>query len=213
MWSISARRFRMVALAERASRCLMKARRSFGPLRTGSDAHLHRLRAVQDIGRHQGAVLGEGVRQGLGKFEVLEVVAIYDHLGFLLRATFLSINSALFAALVEVLKGQEGWSANAESPRAHARGPVAHRGCQCSPGVCLYLLFVMTTRLESTDMPSGRRTSRSRTFPSTAKKRRAVVGGWSIAVSRIKKSGPSWPTESVFPSTIRCMITSAERPT
>lgn len=46
------------------------------------DAHFDGLRAVEDIGCHQRAVLGEGVGKGAGKFEAREVVAICDHLGF-----------------------------------------------------------------------------------------------------------------------------------
>ena len=46
-------------------------------------AHGHGLRAVEDIGRHQRTMLGEGVGACLGKLEAGEVVAICDHLRFL----------------------------------------------------------------------------------------------------------------------------------
>ena len=49
------------------------------------DAHFHGFRAAQHIGGHEGSVLGEGVRAGLGKLEAGEVVANCDHLAFLLR--------------------------------------------------------------------------------------------------------------------------------
>jgi hypothetical protein len=48
------------------------------------DAHFHGFGAAQHIGVHEGTVLGEGVGAGLGKLEAGEVVAICDHLAFLL---------------------------------------------------------------------------------------------------------------------------------
>ena len=49
------------------------------------DAHFHGFGAAQHIGGHEGLVLGEGVGAGLGKLEAGEVVAICDHLFFLLQ--------------------------------------------------------------------------------------------------------------------------------
>jgi hypothetical protein len=81
-----------------------------------------------------------------------------------------------------------------------------------SPGVLAAYSLAMGTRAAAVEMPCGRRTSHSRSFPSTARKSRPVAGGWSMGVSRIRKSGPSWPTESVFPASWRCIFTSAEWP-
>ncbi len=45
---------------------------------------LNRSRSIEDAGHHHGSVLGKGIGQSWGKLEGLEVVAICDHLGFLL---------------------------------------------------------------------------------------------------------------------------------
>ena len=49
------------------------------------DAHFYGFGAAQHIGVHEGPMLGEGVGTGLGELEAGEVVAICDHLFFLLR--------------------------------------------------------------------------------------------------------------------------------
>ncbi len=47
------------------------------------DTNFDGLWRVQDAGGHDGTMLREGVREGLGELEFIEVVAICDHLGFL----------------------------------------------------------------------------------------------------------------------------------
>src|SRR5882762_8502126 len=47
------------------------------------DAHFDSLGSGQHIGRLDGTMLGEGDRQSLGELQLLEVVAICDHLGLL----------------------------------------------------------------------------------------------------------------------------------
>lgn len=46
------------------------------------DTHFYGLQAIEDVGRHQRAVLGEGEWAGAGEFEAVEVVTICDHPGF-----------------------------------------------------------------------------------------------------------------------------------
>lgn len=74
-------------------------------------------------------------------------------------------------------------------------------------------LVAMATRRFRAEIPSGSRMERRRSFPSIEKKRMASAGGCSTDVSRIKKSGPSWATESVLPPISMCIFTSAEWPT
>ena len=67
------------------------------------NAHLHRLRGRQHVGRLNGAVFGEGVRQGSGKFKLGEVVTVCDHLGFFIccqleKAAFGDAHNVLFLA-------------------------------------------------------------------------------------------------------------------
>jgi len=45
--------------------------------------HFHRLGRCQHVSRLNRPMLGKRIRQGFGKFELLEVVAICDHLGLL----------------------------------------------------------------------------------------------------------------------------------
>jgi hypothetical protein len=47
------------------------------------DVHFDSLGSGQHIGRLDGTILGEGERQSLGELQLLEVVAICDHLGLL----------------------------------------------------------------------------------------------------------------------------------
>jgi hypothetical protein len=47
------------------------------------DAHVHSVRALEHIRRHQCAMLGEGERPCSGELEAGEVVTICDHLGLL----------------------------------------------------------------------------------------------------------------------------------
>ena len=50
------------------------------------DADLHGFWGIQHAGRHDSAMLRENERHGLGELEVLEVVAICDHLRFFFRS-------------------------------------------------------------------------------------------------------------------------------
>lgn len=75
-------------------------------------AHLDRLRAVQDGCGHDGAVFGEGIGQSFRKFDPLEVVTICDHLPLFpirqLKAEILrKALDVTFNSLVEHL----GWGA------------------------------------------------------------------------------------------------------
>lgn len=64
-------------------RQLLMSGNSFAELDEGpdnKDPDFNRFRRVQDTGGHDCTMFGENQGHGLGEFEVLEVVAICDHL-------------------------------------------------------------------------------------------------------------------------------------
>ncbi len=50
------------------------------------NAHFDGFLTTEDIGGHQGSVLGKGVREGFREFELMEVVAFCDYLRFFSRS-------------------------------------------------------------------------------------------------------------------------------
>ena len=75
-----------------------------------------------------------------------------------------------------------------------------------------YPAFVILTRSQSAESPSGRRTGQERSLPSTVKTMVASPGGWSMGWSSNRKSGPICAMGSDEPLTSKRISTRVEQP-
>ncbi len=75
-----------------------------------------------------------------------------------------------------------------------------------------YPAFAMTTRSQSAERPSGRRTGQERSLPSTLNTMVASPGGWSMGWSSKRKSGPICAMRSDAPFTSNRILTRVELP-